>query len=85
MDDYNRSSACPKSRKINRYDGQGVFFTGRGGAGAWVGTGAENVEKDSPPQAIEWGAVGKRARGRRFSGSGPPVTKSMGRLEAPLE
>jgi len=34
MDDYNRSSACPKSRKINRYDGQGVFFTGRGGAGA---------------------------------------------------
>jgi len=47
-----------------------------GGAGARAGTGAGNAEKDTPPQAIEWGGAGKRAGGPRFSGPRPPpVTK----------
>jgi len=37
-----------------------------------VGTGAGNAEKDTPPQAVEWGGAGKRAGGRRFSGPRPP-------------
>ena len=43
-----------------------------GGAGAGVGTGAGNAEKDTPPQAVELGGAGKRARGPRFSGPRPP-------------
>jgi len=37
-----------------------------------VGTGAGNAEKDSPPQAVEWGGAGKRAGGQRFLGPHPP-------------
>jgi len=32
-----------------------------------VGTVVGNAEKDTPPQAVEWGGVGKRAGGPRFS------------------
>ena len=37
-----------------------------------MGTGAGNAEKDTPPQAAEWGGAGKRAGGPRFSGPRPP-------------
>jgi len=42
------------------------------GAGACAGTGAGNAEKDTPPQAVEWGGAGKTAGGPRFSGPRPP-------------
>jgi len=42
-----------------------------GGAGARAGTGAVNAEKDTLPQAVEWGRAGKRAGGPRFSGPHP--------------
>ena len=43
-----------------------------GGAGASAGTGAGNAEKDTLPQAVEWGGAGKRAAGPRFSASRLP-------------
>jgi len=43
-----------------------------GGARAWAGTGAGNAEKDTPPQAVEWGGAGKMAGGARFAGPRPP-------------
>jgi len=54
-----------------------------GGAGARAGTGAGNAEKDTPPQAVEWGGAGKRARGPRFSGPCPPRNELY--LELALE
>jgi len=49
-----------------------------GGAGACGGTGAGNAEKDTPPQAVEWGGAGKRAGGRVFRGPVRPITNSTG-------
>ena len=46
-----------------------------GGARAWAGTWAGNAEKDTPPQAVEWGGAGKMAGGPRFAGPRPPSNK----------
>ena len=45
---------------------------GMGGAGASAGTWAGNAEKDTLPQAVEWGRTGRRAGGPRFLGPCPP-------------
>ena len=42
-----------------------------------MGTWAGNAEKDTPPQAVEWGGAGKRAGGPRFRGPICPVTNSI--------
>ena len=56
-----------------------LFLTGTrlgyGWGGGLRGTGAGNAEKDTPPQAIEWGGAGKRVGGLRFSGPRPPRNK----------
>ena len=51
-----------------------------GGAGARAGTGAGNAEKDTPPQAVEWGGAGKRAGGPSFRGPVRPLTNTTDRL-----
>ena len=40
-----------------------------------MGTGAGNAEKDTPPQAVEWGGAGKTAGGPCFSGPRPPCNE----------
>jgi len=45
-----------------------------------VGTGAGNAEKDTSPQAVEWGGAGTRAGGPRCSGPHPPRNKLYHRL-----
>ena len=39
-------------------------------------TGAGNAEKDTLPQAVEWGEAGKSSGGPRFRGPVRPVTNS---------
>jgi len=43
-----------------------------------------NAKKDTPPQAVERGRAGKRARGQRFPGPRPPRNELYLRLSLVL-
>jgi len=71
----------PSGAHTHSFPGRGPvcdhqFFTetclGYGWGGGLSGDRAGNAEKDTPPQAVEWGGAGKRAGGPRFSGPLPP-------------
>jgi len=47
-----------------------------GGEGAGAGTGAGNAEKDTPPQADEWGRAGTMAGGPHCRGPIRPIMNS---------